>query len=98
MTEPIKLPPIPEHVQILFRDDLRTYARLAVEQNTAELLRELTTLHRWYADVSMRAEKAEAEVERLRAIVRGKVVIRKVWMDEAGDIQWELVNPEKEPK
>jgi len=38
------------------------------------------------------------EVEELRAIVRGKVVIRKVWVDEAGDIQWELVNPEKEPK
>ena len=41
--------------------------RFAVEQNTAELLKELTTLQRWYADVSMRAEKAEAEVERLRA-------------------------------
>ena len=79
MSEPIKLPPI----EIFDKGpwawkgqeftgaelDAVAFAkyRLAVEQNTAELLRELTTLHRWYADVSMRAEKAEAEVERLRA-------------------------------
>jgi len=44
MTEPIKLPPIPEHVQILFRDDLRAYARLAVEQATAELRAEVERL------------------------------------------------------
>jgi uncharacterized small protein (DUF1192 family) len=44
MSEPIKLPPIPEHVQILFRDDLRTYARLAVEQATAELRAEVERL------------------------------------------------------
>jgi predicted nuclease with TOPRIM domain len=62
MTEPIKLPPLPALVSAMITD----YATLAVKQNTAELLKELTTLQRWYADVSMRAEKAEAEVERLR--------------------------------
>ena len=44
MSEPIKLPPIPEHVQILFRDDMRTYARLAVEQNTEALRAECDAL------------------------------------------------------
>jgi hypothetical protein len=47
----------------------------------------------------LRVEKAEAEVERLRAIVRGKIVVRKVWVDEAGDVQFELVDAAlKEPK
>ena len=60
---------------------VEAYARLAVEQNTAELLRELTTLHRWYADVSMRAEKAEAEVERLRFVLRGTVELAEFWIN-----------------
>jgi hypothetical protein len=37
-----------------------------------------------------------AEVERLQSIVQGKLVVRKVWVDEAGDIQWELVDIAKE--
>ena len=79
MTEPIKLPPLEIFDKGLWvwkgqeftgaELDAAAFAkyRLAVEQATAELLRELTTLQRWYADVSMRAEKAEAEAERLRA-------------------------------
>lgn len=43
MTEPIKLPPIPEH-EFLFRDDLLAYARLAVEQATAGLRAEVDKL------------------------------------------------------
>jgi hypothetical protein len=77
MTEPIKLPPyllagtlVREGVNKHRARDIEQWMNeevaLAVEKATAELLRELTILQRWYADVSMRAEKAEAEVERLR--------------------------------
>jgi len=92
MTEPIKLPPM----EIFDKGtwvwkgqeftgaelDAAAFAkyRLAVEQNTAELLKELTTLQRWYAacasggaDVTARAEKAEAEVEKLRAALGAMV-------------------------
>jgi hypothetical protein len=37
-----------------------------------------------------------ARAERLQSIVQGKLVVRKVWVDEAGDIQWELVDISKE--
>ena len=52
----------------------------------------------WQSNATAELRLLHGEVDALRAIVRGKVVIRKVWVDEAGDIQWELVNPEKEPK
>jgi hypothetical protein len=37
-----------------------------------------------------------ARAERLQSIVQGKIVVRKVWWDEAGDIQWELADISKE--
>jgi len=77
MTEPIKLPPgllavtlVREGVNKHRARDIEQWMNekmaQAVEQNTAELLKELTILQRWYEDVLMRAEKAEAE--RLREV------------------------------
>ena len=33
-----------------------------------------------------------AEVAALQSVVRGKIVVRKVWVDDDGDIRWELVD------
>jgi hypothetical protein len=82
MTEPIKLPPIPDKIvgwYTTHRPDVEAWGRLAVEQNTAELKAEVERLRADHATLldnasievrRLRAEsnKMEAEVERLRAL------------------------------
>jgi hypothetical protein len=66
MTEPIKLPPLPEPWNFT-RPTVVAYARLAVEQATADLAAEATNLMYECADLRARAEKAEAERDASRA-------------------------------
>jgi DNA repair exonuclease SbcCD ATPase subunit len=132
MTEPIKLPPMPAVFGVITHpmydaDYMREYARLAVEQATADIAAEATNLMHECADLRARAEKAEderdealrsqssalvreqyaiqqanqartelaqarAELARLTTSLRGSYSVRKVWLDENGDLQWEIVD------
>jgi len=63
MTEPIKLPPIPEWVTADdTRKDFQDYARLAVEQNTAELRAEVDAAK---ADVEAVERISQASLENI---------------------------------
>jgi chromosome segregation ATPase len=128
MTEPIKLPPIPDKIVGWYttnRPDVEAWGRLAVEQNTAGLREQLQAARicgeaAEKATVSLvgqlreagdslyeclkRAEKAEAErdearaeLARLTTSLRGSYSVRKVWLDENGDLQWEIVDASLPP-
>jgi hypothetical protein len=94
VTEPIKLPKALRLADALAERRVTQWVHSTGEMPRADGYR--VDVECFEAAAELR--RLHGEVEELRAIVRGKVVIRKVWADEAGDIQWELVNPEKEPK
>ena len=80
MTEPIKLPPIPTEWQRVWTNELcewtKDYARLAVEQNTAELRAEVERL-REVAELALEALDSDHPYVQLRAALALRAALKE---------------------